>query len=633
MNPEESSIERLKRKLYSRNDALVPKEKRSPVQGFENTVPTNWGQPNAFDISPEVMTKKNNSFFNKFLLGSFIFFVLALGVALFMFFGGLNMISSNNLDVQITAPSSVSSGEELDMGLSIVNGNRTDLESVSLFIDYPEGAQTVGEGSKPVTHEKIDLGTIEKGKTKDYTIRALLFGEKDIIKTFTFRIEYKVKGSNATFSKEKTYDVIIGSSPVLLNVAYPKEVNSGQQVTLTIDITSNSSVPLKSTLVRVEYPYGFTYKTSNIKPLRDNTLWNIGDLKNGDKKTLTVTGVLVGQNLEDRSFRISAGNQTNPSAPDFDTTLVASTVTVGIRKAFFDLSIQPTFGNVAAMGEPVPVNIKWQNTLPDKIVNVRLEVSLSGSVLDRNRVAAGNNGYYQSIDNKIFWDKNTTSILTSLLPGDTGQVSFTTASFTNSAQTRLIKNPHIDLHVVMTGDRSGTDNSTISSTEDLTIKISSILSLTAKSLRDTGAFSNTGPIPPKADAESTYTLVWTLTNTNNDLQDAKVSAVLPVGVVWKSQTSPASERILYDPDTRLVTWTVGSIPAGTGFNYSPKEVSFKVGITPSISQIGSVPNLISESTATALDTYTERTINVTAFNVTTKYSDPAFTSGKDVVIK
>ena len=63
------------------------------------------------------------------------------------------MISSNNLDVKITAPSSVSSGEELDMGLSIINGNRTDLEAVSLFIDYPGGSKAPGEINKILAHD------------------------------------------------------------------------------------------------------------------------------------------------------------------------------------------------------------------------------------------------------------------------------------------------------------------------------------------------------------------------------------------------------------------------------------------------------------------------------------------------
>lgn len=93
-NSEESSIERLKRNLYSRNEKLVPKEKRTPVSAHDIEVQQNWGTNTSFDLSPEVMAKKNNSFFNKFLLGSLVFFLLSLGVAVFIFFGGLNMISS-----------------------------------------------------------------------------------------------------------------------------------------------------------------------------------------------------------------------------------------------------------------------------------------------------------------------------------------------------------------------------------------------------------------------------------------------------------------------------------------------------------------------------------------------------------
>jgi hypothetical protein len=630
---EESSIERLKKRLYSRDERLVPKDHRTPVQGVESNVPTNWGAPKTFDLSPEAMTKKNNAFFNKFLLWSFVFFLLALGAAMFIFFGGINMISSNNVDIEITAGSSVSSGEELDMGLSIINTNRTDLEDVVLYVDYPEGSDTVGDNSQPIAHDKIDLDTIGKGQKKDYTLRTLLFGEKDTIKTFDFRLEYKVQGSNATFSKEKTFDVIIGSSPVLLNVNYPKEVNSGQEVTLSVDVTSNSSVPLKGTLVKIEYPYGFTYESSNIKPLRDNSVWNIGDLKNGDKKTLSVTGVIVGQNMEDRSFRISAGNQSSGASPDLDTVLAASTVTVGIRKAFFDLEVLTPGGAVGTAGVSVPVILKWQNTLPDKVVNNKVDVVISGNAFDRDHVTVGNNGFYQSVNNEVYWDKNTTSVLANLLPGDSGQVALNVASLPDSPQLHALRNPHIDLHVVMTGDRTGSDATQISSTQDFTIKIASQLGLTAKSFRSSGGFANTGPIPPKADTESTYTVTWTLANTTNDLSNGIVTATLPTGVVWKGQTSPGSEKVAYDPDTRTVTWSVGGISAGVGYGYAPRTVSFQVGITPSISQIGSSPNLVSVSRASAMDTYTAQTIISTADPVTTKYSDSNFVGGTEIVVK
>jgi hypothetical protein len=633
MDFDKSRIERLKRALYSRDENVVPKEKRTPVPEKEYDVPSNWGAPKSFDLTSEDMVKRDNSFFNKFLVISLIFFFISLGLAVFIFFGGLNMISSNNLDLKITAPSSISSGEEFDMGINLVNGNRTDLEETNLFIDYPEGAENPSGDNEKLTHEKINLGVISKGGTKNYSIRALLFGEKDSVKTFSLRIEYKVKGSNATFSKEKKYEVAIGSSPLLLNVSYPKEINSGQEVTFSIDVTSNSPVVLKNALIKIDYPYGFTYERSNIKPLRNNSVWNIGDLKNGDKKTLNVTGVLVGQNMEDRSFRISAGTPDSSSPNDFDTSLAQTELVVGIRKSFFGLTLAAGSNAVIKFGQPINVAVKWQNTLPDQIVNSRIIATVGGNALDRNAVLAGDGGFFESVENQVVWDKNSTNNLSIMQPGDESQVSFSVASFNNPVQIRAIKNPHIDLHVVMTGDRTGSDSGSVSSTADLTIKILSTIELTARTWRDSGPFNNTGPIPPKADKETTYTITWNLTNTTNDLKNTTVTAVLPQGVSWKAETSPGTEKISYNPDNRTITWNLSNVPAGVGFNYSPKAVSFKVGLTPSLNQVGSAPLLVNQIGAIATDSYTNTSIETTAPSISTVYGDATFRQGNETVNK
>ncbi len=628
MEFEKSSIERLKRTLYSRNENVIPKEKRTPVSGRETDVPKDWGTPPSFDISNETMIKHNNSFFNKFLIGSIIFFLVALGIAVFIFFGGLNMISSNNLDIKIVAPSSISSGEELIMGLSIVNSNRTDLESVDFFIDYPDGAVSVGEG-EPLTREKIDLETIPSGESKNYTVRTVLSGEKEAIKSFKFRIEYRVKNSNATFSKEKTYEVVINSSPIILNVSYPKEINSGQNMTLVIDLVSNSSIVLKNSLIRIEYPYGFTYKDSNIKPLRDNSVWNVGDLKDGDKKTLSVTGVLVGQNLEDRTFNIRAGIPKLGETSDFDIPLATGLATIGIRKTFFDLNV--VADTVSSFGRLVIVNVKWQNILPDNILNTRVSANISGSVFDRTTVKANNGGFFRSTDDTVIWDKNSTSNLAIFSPGDSGDVSFSFYSFPNSVQIKSIKNPHINIKVKLVGDRSGSETSTISTEETITIKFPSTITFGAKSFRSVGPFVNTGSIPPKADKESTYTVTWTITNANNDLKDSTVTAVLPAGVEWKNETFPSNERLVFNPETRVVTWNIGNISSGTGFTYSPKEVSFKVGIVPSVSQVGSNPDLVTGIKLSTADTYTETQVVIETQAVTTQFSDPSYVHNESIV--
>ncbi|HEY4508735.1 MAG TPA: hypothetical protein VJC13_00415 [Candidatus Paceibacterota bacterium] len=645
MSPEEnneSSIERLKRTLYSRNEKLVPKEKRTPVSGREVNAPKDWGTEASFGLSPDAlnnsMTKSNNSFFNKFLLYSSLFFLAALGIAGFIFFGGLNMISSNNLDIKITAPSSISSGEDLSVGLSVVNGNRTDLENATLYIVYPQGSETVGGDAKPLSYETISLGTIASGGTIDHSVRVLLSGEKDSTKTFDFRIEYKVKGSDAIFSKEKTYDVLINSSPVLIDVTYPKEIDSGQSITLSIDITSNSSVVVKNSLVKVEYPYGFTYKDSNMKPLRNlsaqigNSVWNIGDLKNGDKKTLTITGTLVGQDQEDRTFNISLGTQSSGSTTDFDTALATTQASISIRKSLFNLSLEASTENIY-MGQSVPVMIQWQNTLTDKIVDTRVMAVLSGNAFDRNIVKVNDGGFYRSSDNTIIWDKSNVNQLASISPGDSGLMNFSVGSLGDLASIRSVKNPHIDIHVAISGTRSGTETSAVSSTQDITIKLPTNLGFTSKIYRNIGPFSNTGPIPPRADKESTYTVTWTLTNTANDLKDTTVMAKLPAGVAWKNEVSPAGEKISFDANTGTITWNAGSVSAGTGIGYSPREVSFKIGFTPSISQINLAPDLLSNISAMANDTYAEVQVSVSIGSVNAQYSDPSYKNGDNIVTK
>lgn len=628
---ENSRIERLKRGLYSRNESMVPKDSRSHMEHRDFEVNESWGAPKTFEIKPDEMIKRNNSFFNRFLTVSLILFLVALAVALFIFFGGINIISSSNLDVKVVAPSSISSGEELLMVLTITNENRTDLEDVALVIDYPSGAQDANNPNRVLSHERIELGTIPKGGSRDYSMRTLLFGEKESIKTFILNLEYKVKGSNATLLKEKTVDVSIGSSPILMKVNYPKEVNSGQEFSVIIDLTSNSPVVLKNSMVKVEYPYGFTYKSSSLKPVRDNFVWNVGDLKDGDNKTLIINGVLIGQNMEERSFRITAGTQTPGLVGDFEADLSEEFATVGIRKSFYDLRVTTSGDPVKNVGEYTPVVIRWRNTTPDRIFNSRIEAVVSGNILDRSKVNPANNGYFESVNNKVVWDKNGVKDLAQMMPGVEGQVSLTLLSLTDPATVRALRNPFMKVVVIMKGSRSDDDSSDVSSSEEVLIKIQSALSLTSKVNRREGPLTNTGPIPPRADVESTYTVTWTASNTTNDLKDAEVSATLPVGVEWKGEVSPTSERISYDLDKRTVTWKIGNMSASIGYSYPAKEVSFKVGIIPSVNQIGSSPVLVSRSTITAFDTYTETTVRGAAEQVNTQFSDLDFKSGENIV--
>jgi hypothetical protein len=185
----------------------------------------------------------------------------------------------------------------------------------------------------------------------------------------------------------------------------------------------------------------------------------------------------------------------------------------------------------------------------------------------------------------------------------------------------------------MSGTKSGIQAMPVSSSKDIVLKVPTTIGLIAESRRTSGPFTNTGPIPPKADLETTYTVSWTITNTVNDLTQTSVSAKLPYGVVWKGLVSPGSEKVSYDPDKRIVVWNVGNVTYGAGFSSSPRSVSFQLGLTPSANQTGSSLPLTSDASAQAVDSYTGMAVSASDPAVTTRYLDSTFRDGDDKVVQ
>jgi hypothetical protein len=99
---------------------------------------------------------------------------------------------------------------------------------------------------------------------------------------------------------------------------------------------------------------------------------------------------------------------------------------------------------------------------------------------------------------------------------------------------------------------------------------------------------------------TTYTVTWTVTNPLNNLTGATVVATLPPYMKWLNNVSPDSEKVSYDSNTNQITWNVGNVSSGAGSISPAREVSFQVSILPSVSQIGSTPDLIEQATVSSI---------------------------------
>ncbi len=642
-NFDRGRIDRLQRKLYSRKTPGEPDDERTPIARSELEVDRTW-QGESRDFSTLIQAERahkeiaQGNVFKKILIGSVVFFCLAVGAAGYLFFGGSNSVSGNNIDIQVIGPSSVGGGENLSLDVLIQNNNNADLENTSMSVAYPDGTRSALDVTAPLTFEKQDIGPLGARAQARKTIKAVLFGEKDSVQKITITYEYTLKGSSAVFHKEKEYEIIIKSSPVIVTIENPNEVNSNQQVKFVVTIASNSSEQIQNVLLKAEYPFGFAYQSSDAAPVdKTGTLWRVGSLNVSEKKRITIIGVLQGQNEEERTFRFSTGIE-NPNKDD-ELGAVFSVLpqTIKIKKPFLavDVTADGNSGSeiVARPGEKVQTTVSWKNNLPNKLLNTQVLVKFSGNILDKSSVSSSGGGFYRSIDNTIIYDKNNTQGFTSFDPGDIGEVSF---EFAPLSYVSGGANQPIRVSVTVSGDQvfdNGKEES-ISTTVEKTVTLATQTNLKALVVRSLGAFENSGAMPPKVDLPTTYTVEWFATNSLNTVQKAKVTAVLPSYVVWVGLTSPGTELISYDLSSHTVSWNIGELKSGTGYSTTARTAQFQVSLTPSISQVGSAPVLLGGSRLTGLDSVTSQPISTNADQLTTKYStDPDYRLDDENVVQ
>lgn len=634
-------IEELNDTLYSRTSYKEEVGERSPVREVEaNLVDEDWKSPDLDEMLKKERTPHTiNPVMKKIFIAALVFFFATAGIATYVFIGGATFVSSRNVDIAVLGPTIVSAGETLELGVSVVNENNADLEEVKLSIQYPQGTRNADNTEESLTFVTEELGVVKSGSEVPKNIRAVFLGAVGETKELKFTVEYRVKGSNQTFYKEKFYEITIGTAPVSLDVSSPSSITSGGSFATNVSIGLNSNEILKNVVLKAEYPYGYSATDSTPSSSGENNVWLLGDLSPGDKKTVTIRGRLIGEDREQRTFRFYVGVLDSANSDPNPRIVLASNMnTVSITRPSLGLTISfrgesaPIY--VAPAGAPVNVTVRYQNNLSERLLNPRLEVALSGSALDKFTVSPNNNGFYDSVNSRIVWEIGTASGARELNPGDSGQVTFSFSSL-QASELGGGSQQDIGLNVSISGNPIGSvGGSPISVSESRTVRIASQMSLSSATYRTVGPFSNTGPMPPKAEEESTYTISLNAKNTRGDFSNAKVSARLGPSVVWKGASSATSESVVYEESSNTVTWNLGQLSSGTGFSADARQAYFQVGITPSIGQVGTSPTLVTNIVFTGTDTSTGETVTVTNPALTTRLvGDPAFIQGDDIVVR
>lgn len=609
---ERDRIEELKKTLYSPKTPPIIERKKRPLREKVFSVKDDWAdkkEPETFEALQENF-KRQRSLFSKILIGSVVFFFACLLIALYFFLGGANLISGNNVDILIAGPVQIGGGEVLSLDVSVQNNNKTGLELVNLSVEYPDGTKSATDMKTDLRRQSENLGDIPVYGYSKKNIKAVLYGEEGSKKQIKVSVDYRISGSNAVFQKDKVVEIEISSSPVSIIVDSPGEIQSGKAFALKVGITSNSNNSLKNLIMKADYPPGFSFNNSDPKTSFDNNIWTLGNLNVGDVKSFLINGYLEGQDSDEKVFKFSIGtaDENNPKivATNFNTYSQSLT----IKKPFLNVGLMIA-GETADIfpvqaGQVVKADLIWSNNLQTKIIDPEISIQLDGVALDKATVSP-ERGFYNSSLNQIVWNKNTDfENFTELAPGSSGRVSFSfVPSLSQISSLNPLKNPEISLNISIKGNQfaESTTPQEISSSISKKIRIISNAKISPRAVYSTGPFINTGPIPPKAEKNTTYTVYWTITNPSNDLSGVKVTSSLPSYVKWNNAVSPNSENLTYDSSNNIITWDAGYVSARTGYSLPKREAAFQVTLTPTISQVGSSPYLTNEVVLEGMDSF------------------------------
>jgi len=579
------------------------------------------------------------SLFKKFFIFSIIFFILSLGYASYIFFVKGNTVSNDNINISVLSNAFTAGGEEYPLLLEVENRNNSPLQLADLVIEYPKSGEV--NLSQDNEHIRISLGTIPAGGIKNENIKMVLFGEQGSMRPIKISLEYRVEGSNAIFVKEKLFEVSINSTPINISIDAPVEANSNQDINFNIKTTLNSTKSISKMLLKVDYPIGFQFIKATPVPSSNNNIWDLGDLDSGAERSISILGKMIDVvDGEEKVFRVWSGSQSSTDKSQIGIIFNSLEHIVLIKKASIEakLTVNGVSEREYAIDTKTAIQgqIQWINNLETKINNLEIHAKISGNAVNRKTISAGQ-GFYDSSRDLIIWDKNSQSKFIEVNPGDSGSVSFSFSPLSLfSALGGIISSPLINIDISITGQQaqSGGVVTELSNSESKTIKIISDVGLSAKALYYSGPFTNSGPIPPKVEQKTTYTVVWSLSNTANNISKAEIRSTLPSFVKFVGPFSPATEDLVYNASTKEIIWNIGRIPKGTGITETERKVSFQIEFLPSLSQVGKTPTIINEAFLTGHDDFANVDIRVNKPSLDTRLiNDSSFPAGGERVVE
>lgn len=526
-----------------------------------------------------------------------IVFILIMAAAGYGFWRK-NIYSKEGLRLEIIGPQTAQLGQEVEYVVKYKNNGEFRLENPNLIFMAPDFAI---KDDKIYTKEIIDSeklgGAIYPGEERSFSFKFRMVGKSGDAKVAKAALSYQPKNLSARYESNTTCTTIMEDAPLELDMDLSSTVEADKSFHFKINYLSNVDWLLTDLRVNVDYPLGYSFSQAIPQSL-DKNEWIIPVLNKNQAGIIDIVGQLSGDLGDGKVFRARIGmwkdGQYVPLKEIEKGTKIVKP-TVAIRQ-----TINGDANYTAKPGEWLHYEIYYKNISDKELYNLVLLDKLDGDLYDFTSIKS-DTGNFEQGDNSIVFDWKQNNKLAYLSVMEEGMAEFWIKLKEDISR---LNQPELNNRVMIGPAR-----------EDFATKISSKLELSQKVFYNDEIFGNTGPLPPRAQETTTYTITWQAKNYYSNVANVVAAAVLPPEsqfVGGKVFPEDQAGLLAYDQSTRRIVWNIGDMAAGQGLVSNPLNVSFQVAVAPMNSQINNVAGIIGQATIGGDDEWTKTSMESTA---------------------
>ncbi|PIS42199.1 MAG: hypothetical protein COT24_04755 [Candidatus Kerfeldbacteria bacterium CG08_land_8_20_14_0_20_40_16] len=565
----------------------------------------------------------------------------AASIAGFFIFNRGQGKKGESIELTITAPKTVDSGQEIELEITYLNKDNAAIKDADLTILYPDGFYF--SHSEPQAQNEANtywkIGRIDSGAGGRIKISGQIIGDLDSTRTFLTSLDYTPSNFNSVFETKASHSLEITSSIIDLSLVAPIRIVSGQETEINVKFKNNSKLPLSNLKIIATFPDGFSLKEADPAIQEDGQTWLVEELAANEENTIKLKGIFQGNPGDTKEILFQLGLMMDNG--EFRLQTEKSAIVFLVKPELnLQLTINGNNQEVAVdLGDTLEYKINYKNASDLELRGVVLTAQFVSEtdILNLSKVEDPQSGMIE--EKSISWGAPQIQELSTVVPQAEGEFTFRIPTLSViSPLDETDRNFSIDNYIKVAAAESEdttVDFEKLSESNHVAVKVNSKVNLEAEGHYYSEEFEKlgSGPLPPEVGETTSYRIFWSITNLYNDLENVEVTSVLPKDAFWTGHaTSSTGEAVTFDAATRKVTWKVNRLSANTGQLFPTADANFEVSITPTFKQEGKLMVLVNESALSARDSFTNHDVEASSPLITTDLKNDPAAQGRGIVM-